>query len=57
MTPKELNEAQEKLNLTNKQLSKDVGVSLRSVERWRAGTVKIPGPVEILIKLKLWIAS
>jgi len=53
MTPSELAEAQHSLGLTNKQLADALRVSLRSIERWRAGDVAIPGPVEILITLWL----
>ena len=53
MTPSELAKAQHSLGLTNKQLADALWVSLRSIERWRAGDVAIPGPVEILIKLWL----
>ena len=53
MTPAELAEAQHTLGLNNKQLATALQVSLRSVERWRAGDVAIPGPVAILIRL--WV--
>ena len=53
MTPAELANAQHALDLNNKQLAEALRVSLRSIERWRAGDVEIPGPVEILIKLWL----
>ena len=38
---------QRELGLTNKKMSTVLGVSLRTVEKWRQGSRSIPGPAEV----------
>ena len=42
MTPDELHARQVELNLLDRELSAAKGVSLRTLERWKDGTLDIP---------------
>ena len=53
MNEEELKRQQKKLGLKNKDFAEYCKVSVRSVERWRAGSVPIPGTVERLVELAL----
>ena len=55
MTHIQIQKAQATLRLTNKQFADLLGTTVRTVERWRAGTQVIPEPISRLIKMLIWL--
>ena len=54
MTPQQFKAEQENLGKTNKEMAALCKVTVRSVQRWRDGTRKVPGPVIALIEMSKW---
>ena len=50
MTPKEFRNAIAKLGINQTQAARALRVDPRTVRRWVAGDVNIPGPVEVLLE-------
>lgn len=50
MTPKQLQATRKRLNLTQMELSKQLEVNVRQVERWESGESPIKKVVELAIK-------
>lgn len=50
MEPKEFKQIRNLIGLTQSALAYEMGVDLRTVRRWEAGEVTIPGPVELLMR-------
>jgi DNA-binding transcriptional regulator YiaG len=44
MTPNDIKETQDALGWTNSKLAERMRVSLSTVEKWRAGSVRMGGP-------------
>lgn len=51
MTAQEFKETRERLGQTQQGLAGVIGVTVRAVQYYEAGTRKIPGPVAALLKL------
>jgi transcriptional regulator with XRE-family HTH domain len=49
MTPADLTATRKTLGLTQTQLGEAIGVSLRAIQHYEAGTRKIPKPVALLL--------
>ena len=53
LSPAEIREIRQKLNMTQARLAAVLGVSIRAVRYWEAGSRRIPGPVNALLRLLL----
>lgn len=51
MNSDEFKQARKVLNLDNAEMAKLCNVSIRTIERWRAGSVVIPGTAERLVEV------
>ena len=49
MTPTEFKAARRGLGLSQNALAARMGVTGRTIRRWEAGTIPIPGPVIVLM--------
>lgn len=50
MTGDQFREAKETLGWTRERLARELRVDLRTIARYLAGDVQIPGPVEVLVE-------
>jgi DNA-binding transcriptional regulator YiaG len=57
MNPEEFKELRQKTGLNQTQLSKEWGVTDRTVRRWEAGDVPIPSVAEYCLKMMVEVRS
>ena len=50
MTPQQFKDAKKELQLTNLQLSKILGLSLRQIVNYSQGKTPVPKPVEMILE-------
>jgi transcriptional regulator with XRE-family HTH domain len=53
MTPSDLIATRKTLGLTQTELGEAIGVSLRAIQHYEAGTRKIPKPIEKLLMAEI----
>ncbi len=51
MTAKEFKKAQQDLGLNNREMAEALKTSTRNIDNWRAGKVRVPGPVVVALYL------